>query len=183
MKTTFLVRDGLCQVVLHPETKAERAVLDLVSADQSVTVHRAQFAETQGGLVRQFGLGGHYGAVSDHLPDTVLVLRPMETSGTNVEPPPADVDLCRKSDGTWVYRNHAGTWQTCPPPFPPDRSYEVGQNKADFIAIRDIAAVSPARGHVATPDVVRNLAKIVEICTIALGGGATDPTKVGGGLD
>lgn len=134
MKTTFLVRDGLCQVVLHPETKAERAVLDLVSADQSVTVHRAQFAETQGGFVRQFGLGGHFALGSDHhLPDTVLVLRPMETSGTDVEPPPVDVDLCRKSDGTWVYRNHAGTWQTCPPPF--DQTYEVQQLRGEMATI------------------------------------------------
>jgi hypothetical protein len=119
VKTTFLVRDGLCQVVLHPETPVERAVLDLVSSDQSVEVHRTQFAETRGGFIRQFGLSGHTAVGSDYRPDLVLVLRPAEVEAPSVEPPPATADLCRVSDGTWVYRNHAGTWQPCPSPVDP----------------------------------------------------------------
>lgn len=79
MKTTFLVRDGLCQVVLHPETPVERAVLDLVSSDQSVEVHRAQFTEIQGGYIRDFSRFSTSPFDSPaHLPDTVLVLRPKE---------------------------------------------------------------------------------------------------------
>lgn len=119
MKTTFLVRDGLSQVVLHPETRAERAVLDLLDGDHKVVVHRAQFSETHGGYVREFEGRRRFSSFDppQHLPDAVLVLRPAERP--DVEPPPGATDLCKLRDGTWVYRNHAGTWQTCPPPFPP----------------------------------------------------------------
>jgi len=164
VKTTFLVRDGLTKVVLHPETPVERAVLDLVQRGQSVEVHRAQFAETRGGFVRQFGLGGHSAVGSDHLPDLVLVLRPAEFKVPDVEPPPETADLCKLRDGTWVYRNHAGTWQPCPPPFPTDRSKEVDLLTATLRLVRDQYVVN--RGDL--PDQAA-LDAIKKICTEALG--------------
>lgn len=117
MRVTFLLRDGLSQVVLTPATKADRAVLELLhDGSKVVEVHRAQFSETRGGFVRQFRLDGHSLAGSDNLPDTVLVLRPAGDLPDDLVSLPAEADLCKLRDGTWVYRNHAETWQHCPSP-------------------------------------------------------------------
>lgn len=53
MKMAFYIEDGRNQVVLTPETKAERAVLEtLHTGDQAVSVLRGSFYACQGGYVR-----------------------------------------------------------------------------------------------------------------------------------
>jgi hypothetical protein len=164
VKTTFLVRDGLCQVVLHPETKAERAVLDVVGGvddEMSVEVHRAQFSESQAGYVRDYSrFRDDPFAAGAHLPDLVLVLRPVEVSSVQVDlsvpdlsPPPSDVVLCKRSDGTWIYRDYARLWHECPAPdggwVPPDdvnTYFRKTQDDTWQVYTRDTRAWFPSTG-------------------------------------
>lgn len=168
MKTTFLLRDDLAQVVLTPETKHESTLLGMLhEGDRDVAVYRGNFEECKAGYVREFGLGGTFSSGSPLTqPDTVLVLRPRaETPApplyTDAHP---ESDLCKLRDGTWVYRNHAGVWQTCPPPFPPDKTYEVQQLKAELRIIRDQYVLH--RGDMTNRSA---LDAIATICNNALG--------------
>lgn len=187
MKTTFLVRDGLCQVVLHPETATERAVLDLVQGGMSVDVHRAHFAEARTGFVRQFGLEGHSYVGSDPLPDTVLVLRPEETQvrvqTTPVETftPPDDVNTYfrKTADDTWqVYDRQSRVWHpTLGQPEVAGWTYEEQQLRGEMAAI--IEHCNRETGF----DAVTKLKAIRSLAETALCRDSRDRTHVGGGHD
>jgi hypothetical protein len=87
---------------------------------------------------------------------------------------PGDADLCKLHDGTWVYRNHAGTWQTCPPPFPTDQTYEVQQLRGEMAAI--LEHCTKETGF----DASTKLKAIRSLVETALG---RDVQHVGGGHD
>ncbi|KQT59955.1 hypothetical protein ASG52_19715 [Methylobacterium sp. Leaf456] len=88
MKCAFYLADGLTQVVLTPETKAETAILDtLHDGLREITVCKGQFAETRGGWLRDFGIERPH---DNH--STMLVLRP-------AAPKPAEVTPAETSHG------------------------------------------------------------------------------------
>lgn len=80
MKCAFYLVDGLAQVVLTPETKAETAILDtLHDGPRDIAVCKGQFAECRGGWIR--GLGG---ASQQANQSTMLVLRPAAPKVTEI---------------------------------------------------------------------------------------------------
>lgn len=67
MKMAFYIEAGRNQVVLTPETKAERAVLEtLHTGDQAVTVQRGSFYPTHGGFTRHGDDNASTMLVMDH---------------------------------------------------------------------------------------------------------------------
>jgi hypothetical protein len=66
MKIALYVEDGRTQIVLTPQTPAEKAVLDNVKPGAELSVKRGSFYECRGGWVRQ----------SQNDESTMLVLRP-----------------------------------------------------------------------------------------------------------
>lgn len=67
MKMAFYTEADRNQVVLTPETKAERAVLEtLHTGEQAVSVQRGSFYLTQGGFIRQGDDNASTMLVMDH---------------------------------------------------------------------------------------------------------------------
>lgn len=88
MKTALYQTDGVMQVVLSPETEAEKVVLQIVEEGRQVRHYRGSFYECQGGYVRQkhgFDDGyGPFGARDQRDESLIIVLR------DKAEPPPPD---------------------------------------------------------------------------------------------
>lgn len=53
MKTALFLEDGVCQIVLTPESKEERRLLAIFQDNKVVKTYRGSFYECDGGWVRQ----------------------------------------------------------------------------------------------------------------------------------
>lgn len=54
MNCTLLVRDGLTQVVITPETEFEKKLMDVLRPEGNYTFFRGVFNECKGGWVRPY---------------------------------------------------------------------------------------------------------------------------------
>ena len=55
MKITFLIKEGVKQLVLTPELEADKQIFKLFNAPEKVKVYRGSFYEKcQGGWVREY---------------------------------------------------------------------------------------------------------------------------------
>jgi len=74
MKCSLWIEDGITQVVLTPETKAEKAALETVREASSFNVKRGTFYECRGGWVRGSVYQQLHGVPVDDAVSTILVL-------------------------------------------------------------------------------------------------------------
>lgn len=68
-------------------------------------------------LLRKHGLG-RIPLASDKRTERHAEVRKVRALGTLPKLPNTGTYLAKDNTGQWFYINHAGTWQTCPPPFP-----------------------------------------------------------------
>lgn len=72
MRTALFLEDGVCQIVLTPESAEERRLLGLFQDNKVLKVYRGSFYDCEGGWVRQ-------GAAIDRDEDSLIfVLRKEE---------------------------------------------------------------------------------------------------------
>jgi hypothetical protein len=83
MKVALYIEDGLSQVVLTPQNKAEQDILKAIDDQARLFVRRGQFYENHYGWVRHTEAG-----YTNALDSTILVLRPAESGHAE---PGADV--------------------------------------------------------------------------------------------
>ena len=77
MKSAIYVEDGLTQVVLTPETEAEKMALKLAEEGGTISVYRGSFYGCRGGWTRHMERPSPYGSDDESL---ILVCRPKETA-------------------------------------------------------------------------------------------------------
>lgn len=93
MKIALYIEDGLEQIVLTPESKTEKSILDkLHDGSRSLNIHRGSFYECRGGYARYtpYWQSSIYGGSSGGDESTMVVLRPIPKSSEPdfVEPGP-----------------------------------------------------------------------------------------------
>jgi hypothetical protein len=86
MKIALYIEDGLEQIILTPETKTERSLLQkLHDDDRELQICRGAFYETRGGWVRQGPTGsGLYDPPDSKDESTMIVLRKRAEEGATL---------------------------------------------------------------------------------------------------